>query len=513
MAFYHNKVANFTFCPDNCVFISYSTETKNLQCECGMSDVEISTLDFSNLIGKNTYQSFYSTLKYSNYKVMRCYNLVFNFKILCHNIGSIIILIFFVIYLVFMNLYFIKDISSIKIKISKILFDNNISSYSNEIKPIQEENIDNDNKIKSKDIFVDNVETQKKIQFPPRKRLKLILNNNNYGQSKANENMGLVDNTTNRKKAKNKTNYLMKKNNIKISKKLSLNEKKYQNNTFEIYQNKNSNIKMNEKLNNIDNQTNNILIRNKSMIQIENKNKSTENPPLKFEDLDNFELNNLDYIPACEVDERSFCRTYWSVLLREQIALITFFACNDYNIFYIKMDRFIIQFITNIAMNGLFFADETMHNIYVNNGENDFIQQIPQMLYSLIVGHVLEVILCYLSLTDTSVYMIKELSKNKENGSKILNIIRCIKIKLTIFFVFTFLLFLFYWYFVSAFCAVYQNTQWIFMRDSMTSFLTSMIDPFLIYAATNILRVISLSTCCKKKASFVYNVSQFFPIF
>ena len=98
------------------------------------------------------------------------------------------------------------------------------------------------------------------------------------------------------------------------------------------------------------------------------------------EDYDNFELNNLDYLPACEVDQRSFFVTYWSVLLREHIGLMTFFSWNDHNLFYVKINRFIIQFTTNMAMNGLFFSDESMHYLYVNNGEYNFVQKIPQML-------------------------------------------------------------------------------------------------------------------------------------
>ena len=65
-------------------------------------------------------------------------------------------------------------------------------------------------------------------------------------------------------------------------------------------------------------------------------------------------------------------------------------------------------------------------------------------------------------------------------------------------FVLGFLFFLFYWYFISAFCAVYQNTQVIFLRDSGISILTSFLDPFIIYGITALLRIISLCLCFKK---------------
>ena len=53
-----------------------------------------------------------------------------------------------------------------------------------------------------------------------------------------------------------------------------------------------------------------------------------------------------------------------------------------------------------MTMNGLFFSDESMHHLYVNSGEYSFVQQLPQIILSLVVGHILEVILCSLSMTD-----------------------------------------------------------------------------------------------------------------
>ena len=250
-----------------------------------------------------------------------------------------------------------------------------------------------------------------------------------------------------------------------------------------------------------------------------NKTKSTvdsnENKPKK-KNLDNFELNNLDYYDACELDKRSCCKTYWSVLMREHAALITFFACHDYNLFYIKIQRFFILFCVDMTMNGLFFVHESMHKKY-NQGENfTFVQKLPQLLFTLLGAHILEVILCYLSLTDVHVYEIKALPpQEKKNGQKIMDIISCIQRKLTAFIIFTFILFLFFWYFISVFCAVYQNTQKIYLRDSMISFAISMLDPFIIYFFTNLLRQISLSKLCRKKCcgSCLFKISDLIPIF
>ena len=238
-----------------------------------------------------------------------------------------------------------------------------------------------------------------------------------------------------------------------------------------------------------------------------------EEEKIENKKLDNFELNNLEYDDACKFDKRSFCAMYWSVLKREHSAIFTFFSFNDYNLFYIKIERFLILFCTDMTMNGLFFVHESMHKKYTQGEDFTFVQKLPQILFTLIVSHVLEVLLCYLSMTDVHFYEIKSLPKSQKNGDKIVDILDCIRKKLVSFFVFTFLLFLFYWYFISAFCAVYQNTQTIFLRDSMISFLTAFIDPFIIYGFTCILRKLSLSVCCRKKCGCIYKLSDLIPIF
>ena len=45
-------------------------------------------------------------------------------------------------------------------------------------------------------------------------------------------------------------------------------------------------------------------------------------------------------------------------------------------------------------MNGLFFVHETMHRKYKEDEDFTFIQKIPQYLFTLIIVHILEVILC-----------------------------------------------------------------------------------------------------------------------
>ncbi len=213
---------------------------------------------------------------------------------------------------------------------------------------------------------------------------------------------------------------------------------------------------------------NNVILKNKSDIKIvsderiltnksdfknyyinvepyDDKNFSVEiiNPKKENNKLDNFELNNLEYDEALKIDRRRFLNIYWSILKREHIILFTFFIRNDHNLTLLKFIRFIFLVCTDMAMNVFFFSDETMHKMFLDYGKYNFIQQIPQIVYSTIVSNLLELVLCYLSLTDKYFYQMKNLdikdNNNNTNNIKV-KILKCIRIKIHCFFAFTFLI-------------------------------------------------------------------------
>ena len=105
--FFYYPLAEQLVCQNNCVYSSYSLDSKYMKCECGINK-PMTTLDLKHISTKNVLISFLSTLRSTNYKVMRCYNLVFNFKIFCKNVGSILTLLFFIVYVVFMIYYCLK---------------------------------------------------------------------------------------------------------------------------------------------------------------------------------------------------------------------------------------------------------------------------------------------------------------------------------------------------------------------------------------------------------------------
>ena len=487
-------------CQSNCNYSNYYFDSKYLKCECSVGDQHIiDTIEPEKFNGKMIFKSFYDVLKYSNLKILKCYKLVFDEFSITKNIGSILTIIYYLIYMIFFITYNIKDISSLKIKICNLFSEEikNINSYKKSDKKITKKISDNNffrnsKKIDKKTIIIHNKKRNKtvkskKISIPPKKKVNPFKSKNNEQNN----------HTIIRNKKKNTSHF------VKHNPKGLTNRKKIISSTLiKTDSSKNEFIKF-QNLN---------YKNNGKEVFMDIKEKEEENIKEK-EQLSNFELNNLEYYEALKLDKRSFNQIYWSILMRDHRIIFTFFSWNDYNISYVKYARFIFLVTTDMAMNVLFFTDESMHKLYLNYGKYNFIQQINQIIYSTIISQLLELFLCYLCYTDKHFYQIKALKINKMNKDKIFQILKCIKSKLIVFFIFTTIMFGFYWYLIAAFCAVYRNTQMAFIKDSALSFLTGLIYPIVLYLFPAGLRIISLKDVEKRRYKCIYKLSNIIPMF
>ena len=238
-----------------------------------------------------------------------------------------------------------------------------------------------------------------------------------------------------------------------------------------------------------------------------------DNEPKKKEIiLDDYELNHLPYLEALELDKRDCCRTYCSILKRDHIILNTFCVYNDYNLWYVKLAKFMLILATLMAMNAFLFSDKAFHKLFLSGVHYYFNYHVLQIFLAVVITMFFEVFLCFLTLTDKYVYEIKSFPQEEKNGDKIFSILKCVRIKLFIFYIATFLILLFYWYFVSAFCAVYPNTQKLYLVYCLISFALYSIIPFIIYAVTTLFRVIAMKDNKRKKSNCIYLAGQSFPL-
>ena len=208
-----------------------------------------------------------------------------------------------------------------------------------------------------------------------------------------------------------------KENDIEVVKYKSKNE------NFEIHSIKSGQNIQNKSKDNIE--TENVL----NIVNTKNDlEKNENNDKISFQKLDPYELNKLEYIDALLLDKRNFLTTYLSFMKREQLVWFTFISWNDNNIFYIKISRFLILLTTQMSMNALLFADKTIHKLYLNYNTYNFGQSLPGIIYSILITHALEILLCFLSMTDIHIYEIKSMKKSEQTADRINNILKNIRI-------------------------------------------------------------------------------------
>ena len=88
------------------------------------------------------------------------------------------------------------------------------------------------------------------------------------------------------------------------------------------------------------------------------------------------------------------------------------------------------------------------------------------------------------------------------NNAKKLSII--LQIKFLYFFIFCFLFLLLFWYYITCFCAVYKNTQYHLIKDTLIGFVISLLNPFIFKLIPGLFRIYGL----KNKNHIFYKFSR-----
>ena len=85
------------------------------------------------------------------------------------------------------------------------------------------------------------------------------------------------------------------------------------------------------------------------------------------------------------------------------------------------------------------------------------------------------------------------------------NALKQLKVKLIIYFICLFTLGILFLYYITAFCAVYQNSQYYWLYGCLESFFLDMVTPFIISLILSCFRYIGLI----RHSSFFYFLSSF----
>ena len=110
-----------------------------------------------------------------------------------------------------------------------------------------------------------------------------------------------------------------------------------------------------------------------------------------------------------------------------------------------------------------------------------------------------------LSLSQNDILKIKHnlnINKAKDLSKQVK---KCLKIKFILFIIIGFLLLFCFWYYLSCFCSVFVNSQFWLIKDTIISYLVSMMYPFGLNLVPGILRIPALK---KNTRKIIYIISK-----
>jgi hypothetical protein len=259
---------------------------------------------------------------------------------------------------------------------------------------------------------------------------------------------------------------------------------------------------------------------NYNLISINVKNPNPKSLPK----LSTYILDDYSYEESIKYDKRSFCEIFLIFLKSEDIIISTFNSPSPFKQITIRICAFLF-FIGNIFFfNTILYSNKKIQQYYKYEGNIfsfTFKFNIQIIFISMFISYALFLLVGLL--TNYS-YKMRELFRNEEaklrNDNKYImtsekkreiydemqKIIANISIKNTIFLIVEVLIMIFYWYYVTAFCHSFTNTQFNVMLDSFFSFVFIYVVNILICMIFSLLYQLSI----KKNFKLLYNVTIFF---
>jgi hypothetical protein len=426
--------------------------------------------------------------KIANFDVLKCYKLIASKVGILKNFGFYLFVPTFIMYLVCIFRFYLKEFGLLKQQINDIVFARKYQKYledkmKGKLKPKPKPKPQPKPKIKKDYRFVKpiifhvvsmlNIQTNKISEVKTNKNTIIEENNINNEEKPEPKKEDLIDENSKKEKISSPP---IKTGNKKLSKKeKNLDQFNFPTSRNNYHDSNKGGLNSNSK-------------GTKNFEDLTNEEKERLKLIMKHNDS---ELNVLEYKEALKYDDRNYFQYYFS-LLKTKHLIIKIISKVDYNSQIIKTFLAFFTFSLDFTVNTLFFNDDTMHKILEDGGEFNFIYQLPQIIYSTIISIIIDSILTFLALSEENVLSVKHEKVLRNVARKAKDTIRALQIKFINFFILSFIFFMGFWYYVSCFCAVYKNTQYHLIKDTLISFGSSLLTPLGVSLAPGIFRIPSL---------------------
>ena len=199
---------------------------------------------------------------------------------------------------------------------------------------------------------------------------------------------------------------------------------------------------------------------------------------------------------------------FWSFLKHKQIILFTFYTA-DRNLRILKISLFICFVAFYLAFTALFFNDDIIRAIYTYKGNTDAAVHVTNVVLSSVCSIIMSFIIRLVALNDRDISKILSEKDPVQRNDKIELTKRSLNIRALIFYGISIVIVGVCWYYVSAFCAVFKNSQGHYFINTAVAFIVCNLWPFVTSGISAGLRKLSLN----KKSPGLYKFSQIVSLF
>ena len=214
----------------------------------------------------------------------------------------------------------------------------------------------------------------------------------------------------------------------------------------------------------------------------------------------------MSYKQALFFDKRTYFQYYISLIKTKHPVIFAFFPKKDYNIVIVKISIILLSIAIYLGTNILFFNKMAIHNIYEVQGKFNINSQITKIIYSFLISHIISDIIKYIAISERDLLLLKYETNLRDSNKKVESLKRWLFIKYNTFYIGGFIFLAFFWYYSSSFCAVYKNSQFYPLINTLISILLSLLCPFLISLLPGFIRIPSLNM--ERGGEYLYKFSK-----
>ena len=258
---------------------------------------------------------------------------------------------------------------------------------------------------------------------------------------------------------------------------------------------------------------NNLLkTENKSENQIQFANKLKEEYDINLEEYLKTDFDDMEFEDALKNDNRSFCEYYCYRFKENQIIIDTFCNPEILKPITIKIVILLLNITLYFFINGLFFSEDYVSDLFHLNKEDKFFSFFPRsitrFIYTTIVGVIIGIIVDFITIDEKKVkrLFLREKKNPLQVRYEISQITKDIKMNYLLLIIICFVIDLIFFYYANCFNNVYPNLRDEWIKSSIIIIIIMQILSILSGLFEALIRLIAF----KCKSERIYKIKNLF---